>query len=207
MIYSTLTIPLLSLVSVALAVPGSHNVQDPWPYGAFPSSSASPSTLSTSAIPKPSSSSAAATPSTAPAAAQSPASTPSVGKAIIQNHCDTPVYVWSVGSTTPAPVEVSPGSEYSESYRLDHSSGGVALKVSTEEDGLYNSAPMTIFAYNLNGEQVWYDLSDVFGDAFKGHPVQLTPAEPAIYWADGVRPAGSQVRVQNASDDLTLTLC
>ncbi|EPS34078.1 Antigenic thaumatin-like protein [Penicillium oxalicum] len=193
MIYTN-ALQLLSLASVALAGSATNGDDREVPYGAFPSS-----TLVTSAIPTPASSSVAS-PAT-------PSSTTSLGQAIIENHCQTPIYVWSVGSVTPAPVTVSSGGRYSETYRLDHDTGGVALKISTQQDGLYNSAPLTIFAYNLNGQEVWYDLSDVFGDPFKGHPVVLVPAEPAINWADGVPPSGSQVRVQSASNNLVLTLC
>jgi hypothetical protein len=85
--------------------------------------------------------------------------------------------------------------------------GGIALKVSTVHDGLYNSSPMTVFAYNLANGKVWYDLSDVFGDPFAGHPVALQPSEPQISWQNGIPPSGSMVRVQDASVDLVLTVC
>lgn len=66
---------------------------------------------------------------------------------------------------------------------------------------------MTIFAYNIANGTVWYDLSDVFGDPFSGHPVVLRPAEPEIFWKDGIPPRGSVVRMQEASVDLIMTVC
>lgn len=100
-----------------------------------------------------------------------------------------------------------PYERYFETFREDRGGSGIAIKISTVHDGLYTNAPQTVFAYNLSGEQVWYDLSDVFGDPFQGHPVALRPAEPAIYWQNGVPPENSQVRVRNDSGDLVLTLC
>ncbi|CEO61084.1 hypothetical protein PMG11_05450 [Penicillium brasilianum] len=149
---------------------------------------------------------AAASPS--PSATPTPAPTNArIGSAVIINHCASPVYIWSVGTATRSPATVLPGNRYGETFRHDHKSGGIALKISTEQNGLYNSAPLTVFAYNINGQNVWYDLSDVFGDPFKGHPVALSPAEPAIQWPNGIQPSGSQVRVRELSEDLVLTLC
>ncbi|KAJ5479103.1 hypothetical protein N7530_004612 [Penicillium desertorum] len=108
-----------------------------------------------------------------------------------------------------------PNDEYNEVFRENPDTGGIAIKISTDRDGLYNSAPQMIFAYNLSStrergerqDKVWYDLSDVFGDPFVGYPVNLTPSEPLISWKDGVPPAGSQVRDVDASTDLVLSLC
>lgn len=170
---------LFSLITLGIAPPTLADV----PYGAFPAIPATPAT---------------------PAASPSPG----LGAAIIQNHCKTPIFIWSVGSTVRSPKIILPYARYYEAFRKDLQTGGIALKISTESDGLYKSAPQTIFAYNLaSPEQVWYDLSDVFGDPFRGHPVSLQPSEPRIYWADGVPPAGSQTRVHDASMDLVLTLC
>jgi hypothetical protein len=95
-------------------------------------------------------------------------------------------------------------------FREEKSTGGIAIKISTDIDGLYTSAPQMIFAYNLSNVsqgKVWYDLSDVFGDPFEGYPVSLTPAEPRISWTNGVPPAGSQVRVTQADTNLVLSVC
>lgn len=183
------TLQLLCFAGFTLArpaIPGELN-NPPYPYGSLPSPTSS-------AIPSPS-----ATPT--------PTTDTRLGSAVIDNQCQTPVYLWSVGTAIRPLVTVLPGIRYNETFRHDYSAGGIAIKISTEQNGLYSSAPLTVFAYNLNGDSVWYDLSDVFGDPFKGHSVVLSPAEPPIHWADGVPPAGSQVRVRDASEDLVLTLC
>lgn len=183
-------LPLFAFTPLTLAVPTIQTTQDKTddiPYGAFPAP-----------IPASSSLSAAATPS--PDIAR-------LGRAVIVNHCQTPIYIWSVGSTVRPQTTILPYGRYFETFRRDVGTGGIAIKISTVQDGLYTSAPQTVFAYNLSRNKVWYDLSDVFGDPFKGHPVVLQPAEPQLYWQDGVPPAGSQVRVRDSSVDLVLTLC
>lgn len=120
-----------------------------------------------------------------------------------------------MGSTVLPEETLLPNDEYNEVFRENPDTGGIAIKISTDRDGLYNSAPQMIFAYNLSStrergerqDKVWYDLSDVFGDPFVGYPVNLMPSEPLISWKDGVPPAGSQVRDVDASTDLVLSLC
>lgn len=138
-----------------------------------------------------------------------------LGHAIVHNNCNFPVYLWSVASTVLPERTLLPNEEYNEVFRENANTGGIAIKITTDRDGLYTSAPQMIFAYNLAStreqgqrqDKVWYDLSDVFGDPFVGYPVNLTPSEPSISWKDGVPPAGSQVRVVDASTDLRLSLC
>ncbi|KAJ5164166.1 uncharacterized protein N7500_005996 [Penicillium coprophilum] len=149
-----------------------------------------------------------------------PASTPApthqrLGHAIVQNNCHFPIYIWSVASTVLPVRTILPNDQYRELFRENPDTGGIAVKISTNRDGLYTSAPQMIFAYNLSSskeqgqrqDKVWYDLSDVFGDPFVGYTVTLRPAEPAICWRAGVPPAGSQVRVVDSSTDLVLSLC
>ncbi|KAH6850656.1 hypothetical protein B0I37DRAFT_414041 [Chaetomium sp. MPI-CAGE-AT-0009] len=133
-----------------------------------------------------------------------------VGLARVRNLCATDVYVWSVGSRVEGPSHLPPGSSHGESFVKDPVTGGIALKVTLAADGLYTGAPQTIFAYSLDGDSVWYDLSDTFGDAFSGKKITVSSAEascPSIIWPTGVPPAGSQVKKCTASKDVTLTLC
>ncbi|KAI9046313.1 Bys1 family protein [Aspergillus affinis] len=130
-----------------------------------------------------------------------------LGHAAVVNNCAQPVYVWSVASSVSPEIIVQPHENYTEVFRHDGLTGGVGLKVTAIKNGLYFSSPQTVFAYNLVDRSVWYDLSDVFGDPFHGSKVSLLPSEPAITWEDGIPPAGSQVRIQDASKDLVLTLC
>ncbi|KAK3297371.1 uncharacterized protein B0H64DRAFT_123356 [Chaetomium fimeti] len=133
-----------------------------------------------------------------------------LGLATVANRCDTDVYVWSVGSAVEGPIQIAKDGTYGESFVKDEVTGGKALKVTLEADGLYTGAAQTVFAYSLDGDNVWYDLSDVFGDAFVGKKVVVSSAKetcPSIIWPTGVPPAGSQVKVCTASEDVTLTLC
>lgn len=193
----TSILPLLSLTTLAHSISTKSDETDVIPDGAFPPPASPPA-----ATPSPTTSqySPSDLPTTSP-------NTQRLGRAVIANHCEVPIYIWSVGSTVRPEATILPYARYAETFRHDAGTGGIAIKISTERDGLYISAPLTIFAYNVKDDKVWYDLSDLFGDPFKGHPVVLQPAEPEIYWSDGVPPEGSQVRVNDASGDLVLTLC
>ena len=185
----------LSFATLSLSHPSidasNLHPRDDIPYGAFPTSSS------------------------ADPAKPTPPPSRNLGHAIVNNHCNFPIYIWSVGTTVEPVQTVLPNHSYSEEFRDDPNTGGIAVKISTDQDGLYTSAPQMVFSYNLshsknqgaNSEQVWYNLSDVFGDPFAGYSVSLTPAEPAIHWENGVPPAGSQVRVIASSADLVLSLC
>lgn len=134
-----------------------------------------------------------------------------LGKATVVNNCATEVSVWSVGGDVRAagPLAAKGGS-YSETFARDPTTGGRALKITRARDGLYTGAPQLVYAYNLDGAGVWYDLSTVFGDGFKGNKIvvasRLTSC-PAIVWEGGVSPGGSQVKVCTADQDVVLTLC
>lgn len=66
---------------------------------------------------------------------------------------------------------------------------------------------------------MWFDLSDVYGDPFKGRRVSVQVRavqggegggggwEESIVWEDGVPAGGSQVRVVGAERDLVVRLC
>ncbi|KAE8159671.1 hypothetical protein BDV40DRAFT_272475 [Aspergillus tamarii] len=99
------------------------------------------------------------------------------------------------------------GALYAETFRRDPQTGGVSIKLTTVPNGLSTSAPQTIFAYSLVEDRVWYDLSDVFGDPFRGSRVFLDGEVTDIVWERGVPPAGSKVGNQRAGVDLVLTLC
>ena len=89
----------------------------------------------------------------------------------------------------------------------DEKSGGVAIKITKTADGLYSVAPQQIFAYNLEGAQVWYDLSTVFGEPFFGHRVEVeSDTGEAIVWPTGSNPGGSHVRSASSEGNIFLTI-
>lgn len=133
-----------------------------------------------------------------------------VGDANVFNNCTFPVYLWSVDSTVSQEYTLQQGQSYSEVLHSDPSTGGIAIKITTVENGLYNSSPETIFSYSLTNGQVWYDLSDTFGDPFSGDALTVTPSDTTcatISWPDGTTPSGSQVNVCEDNTNITLTLC
>ncbi|KAM3452255.1 hypothetical protein MY3296_004693 [Beauveria thailandica] len=133
------------------------------------------------------------------------------GKAKVVNNCNFEVTLWSVGSEISPPHTLAGhGGRYSETYTRDPKTGGRALKITRERDGLYTGKAQTVFAYTLDPNIIYYDLSDVFGDAFAGHRVQVVPSNnqcQSIVWPNGVPPAGSQVKSCTRDSDTTLTLC
>ncbi|KAM0265372.1 hypothetical protein ACHAQJ_000213 [Trichoderma viride] len=133
-----------------------------------------------------------------------------LGKARVVNKCPFSITLWSVGSAVSQPTTLSQGGSYGETFSRDPVTGGRAIKVTIQPDGLYTGQPQTILATNLEDNTIWYDLSDVFGDAFNGKKVVVSSANtacPQIVWSGGVPPAGSQVKNCGADKDVTLTLC
>jgi hypothetical protein len=136
-----------------------------------------------------------------------------VGRAIVTNQCDAPLYLWSVGSSIGVQQVVNKDQSYSELFHRDPVSGGIALKISAVPDGIFQpNVSQTIFAYNYDEgtNTIWYDMSDVFGDGFVGRTMTVKPSDPncqSIDWYYGRPPAGSQVKNCQAKTDLELTFC
>ena len=140
------------------------------------------------------------------------ASVEAFGVARVVNKCPFAVSLWTVGETTEGPfVLCDGGGSYAEPMTIDPISCGRSIKITIPEDGLYTAAPQMNFAYNLDGDDVWYDLSDVFGHPFAGHRATLASDNcdcPSLEWMHGVPPPESQVRsCYSPADDVILTLC
>ncbi|RAK97362.1 Bys1 family protein [Aspergillus ibericus CBS 121593] len=141
------------------------------------------------------------------------------GHATIHNNCTTPIYIWSVSSTTSPQYTIPATQNYSEIFHHDAQTGGVSIKITTVRNGLYTGSPQMIFAYNLVNEQVWFDLSDVFGDPFRGRRVTVGVVagggggggggeeKEMIVWEDGVPVGGSQVRVIGGEGEVVVRVC
>lgn len=135
-----------------------------------------------------------------------------IGNAIVHNNCSETVYLWSVDSVQGPAQTIPTGHNYTEQYHYDSQSGGVTLKVVTSPGGLTNGSPQTDFAYTFQTatSQIWYDMSDVFGDPFNGDRLVVSASDlscPVIDWENGTPPSGSQVKVCESSASITLTLC
>lgn len=89
----------------------------------------------------------------------------------------------------------------------DERSGGVALKITKNAGGLYSGDPQQIFAYNVDGVQVWYDMSAVFGEPFLGHRIEVTSTTGSpIIWKNGANPGGNQVKVAPSDENIWFTV-
>lgn len=135
-----------------------------------------------------------------------------VGNAIVYNNCSSTVYLWSVDSVQGPGQTITSGHNYTEKYHYDTKSGGVTLKIVKTPGGLTDGSPQTSFAYTLqtSSSQIWYDMSDVFGDPFKGERLVVAASDqscPIIDWESGTPPSGSQVKVCESSASVELTLC
>jgi hypothetical protein len=101
-----------------------------------------------------------------------------LGSAVVANNCTSTIYAWSVGSAVGAKQTIAagtlhtpcyplheqeredsqmlPGKNFTELLHTDAKSGGIAMKITTVNDGLYNGSPQQIFSYSLDGGSVWY---------------------------------------------------
>jgi hypothetical protein len=113
-----------------------------------------------------------------------------VGESKVTNNCDSSVYLWVVGSQQEGPFEIKPGKQWKEEYWRDDISGGIALKITKEDDGVPSGDAQIIFSYTLDPDRIWYDLSNTFGAPFEGEQVYLRGqgACPDIDWPEGVPP-------------------
>ncbi|XWW96981.1 hypothetical protein V2A60_004961 [Cordyceps javanica] len=132
------------------------------------------------------------------------------GFAKVCNQCDFEVTLWSVGKDVSIGHTLQKGERYSEPFAVDPKTGGRTLKITRDRDGLYTGKPQTNYAYSLVQPNIWYDLSDVFGDPFAGHKLRLASDDstcPAIQWDNGVPPGGSHTHVCHSDVSVVLTLC
>ena len=134
-----------------------------------------------------------------------------VGRAIVTNQCDEPIYLWSVGGSISGQNVIKKDQSYSEVFHRDPASGGIALKITNVESGIFKpNVSQTIFAYNLDSNVIWYDMSDIFGDGFAGRTLSIKPTDSScqsIVWGSGKPPGGSQVKNCQANTNLELTFC
>lgn len=132
------------------------------------------------------------------------------GNAIVQNACTDPVYLWSVGGSVGERQTIDPGANYTETTHYDSVSGGIAIKITRTENGLYDGSPQTNFQYALT-DHLYYDLNDVYGDPFSGSTLVARPSIDTcntICWGGGVRAmVTSQTEACSTDADITLTLC
>ncbi|KAH7383801.1 hypothetical protein BKA66DRAFT_417594 [Pyrenochaeta sp. MPI-SDFR-AT-0127] len=129
------------------------------------------------------------------------------GSALVLNNSTAPLYVWSVSSTVGPRQTVVPGALYMEALHRDAKTGGIAIKITKTPNGLYDGSPQQVFSYSLDGAQVWYDLSAVFGEPFNGQRIEVTSnTGGSIVWPKGTNPGGSQVKVTSSDENVWFTV-
>lgn len=81
------------------------------------------------------------------------------------------------------------------------------MKITKGADGLYSGEAQQVFSYSIEGAQVWYDLSTVFGEPFVGHRLEVTSnTGGSIIWPAGSHPGGSQVKVAPNEENVWFTV-
>ncbi|KAF2634219.1 hypothetical protein P280DRAFT_414278 [Massarina eburnea CBS 473.64] len=131
-----------------------------------------------------------------------------VGNAVVLNKCPFTIYAWSVSSSVGNQQTIATGGTFSEAFHHDDQTGGIAIKITKEADGLYTGAPQQIFSYSLDTATVWYDLSTAFGEPFSGSHITVTQdGSRSIDWPTGSNPGGSQVKAGVSEKDVVFTAC
>lgn len=134
------------------------------------------------------------------------------GNARVINNCADSVAVFSVGQAISDPVVLAAGGGlYTEAMIRDPVTVGRSISVTRNATDLYLGHAQTVFAYTLaDNDLVYYDLTDVNGDAFSGSHLTLASADascPTTDWPAGAAPDGVETMVCEADSDITLTLC
>ena len=142
------------------------------------------------------------------------ASAHALGRAIVTNQCDAPLYLWSVGSHVGPQVTLQKDQSYSEVFHVDPNSTATSIRLSTIEDGLNNpDASQIEFKYSLDtylDTNVSYGLTSVFGYGFAGRTLGVKPTDSAcesIVWPAGKPSGQNQTQKCQSNTDLEFTFC
>ncbi|KAF2660293.1 hypothetical protein K491DRAFT_688335 [Lophiostoma macrostomum CBS 122681] len=113
-----------------------------------------------------------------------------LGRAIVSNLCPDTLYLWNPLNTN-IPTALHTDSSYSELYQ----SNITALLLTPFATHPGNTS-QTVFSYALSSDksQIWYNLSDAYGDPFFGRTISVKPSNvncQDIEWYFGKPPAGS----------------
>jgi len=139
--------------------------------------------------------------------------------AIIKNHCNAPVYLWSVGTESSEMMTLaSHGLPYFEQFQT-REDGGWVIKIASDAGDFDN---ITQFEYTYQpGSAVWYDISNINGYPFVDGGMDLSPSVEAqascekLSCPPGAQPCDDAYNNPDDIDthacpegtDLTLVLC
>ncbi|KAF3396238.1 Antigenic thaumatin-like protein [Penicillium rolfsii] len=131
------------------------------------------------------------------------------GNAIVPNASTDPVYLWSIGSPARERQTVKSSSKDTNTERDDKVLGGIAIKITRTENGLYNGSLQTHFHYALTNH-LDYGLLDVFDNPFSRSTRVVHPFIDtcnSICWGGSFRAtATSQTEACGTGADTVVTL-
>ncbi|KAL1600446.1 hypothetical protein SLS60_006832 [Paraconiothyrium brasiliense] len=126
-------------------------------------------------------------------------------KAIVTNNCRKDVYIWSVPEKTDlaSNLSISPGKRYEEPWRSGTAvSPGVAIKISTERDGIYTGKSEINFQYDVDSSdpnKIWINLANVRGNEFDTATLNTCRG--------GFKSSDVPTQQCSSTDDIELVLC
>jgi hypothetical protein len=110
------------------------------------------------------------------------------GRAIVQNHCDHEVYLWSIADSADVKMtKVDAGGSYEETFQPNNNGGGMSIKISDKD----SQDHVTQFEYTISDDEnkVYYDLSNIDGYPFEKGGVTISPSDescPVVKCPPGV---------------------
>jgi hypothetical protein len=126
-------------------------------------------------------------------------------KAIVTNNCRKDVYIWSVPEKSDLAnnLSISPGKRYEEPWRSGTAvSPGVAIKVTTEPDGIHTGKSEINFQYDVDASdstKIWINLATIRGTDFD------TATLNTCY--GGYKGSSVPIKQCSCTDDIELVLC
>ncbi|KAK8917486.1 hypothetical protein H634G_08953 [Metarhizium anisopliae BRIP 53293] len=134
-----------------------------------------------------------------------------IGNAVVENNCDFPVYLRSVGREVSPAFYLRPrGGRFSEPYSRDPTFGQ-ALKITLGPDDVFDpTMPQTVYGYTLSEPFIYYDLDDVRGNIFAGKRLVQRSTDdscPSNVWPQGVPVEPHVHNCRDSEADIILTLC
>ena len=144
------------------------------------------------------------------------------GVAADNNKSGSPMYLWSVGDLSSQKIELPDRSVvYNETYRARNGGGGISIKICGEPELTDNHTQFeyTIDPPSTQNPKVWYDLSNINGNALSNVDYELKPTDkdcPTVYCPAGASKCKAVYNVWNddqsthacsANADLIFTLC
>lgn len=144
------------------------------------------------------------------------------GVAAVHNKCGSSMYLWSVGDASSKQIHLPDRSVvYNETYRARADGAGISIKIcgQPELNDNHTQFEYTIDPPSTPSPKVWYDISNINGNALSSVDYELKPSDkdcPTVYCPAGEAKCKAVYNVWNddasthacsADADLIFTLC